>query len=251
MLRYRRNGKGFPLVLVHGYLGGSAMWRAQIEAFADRCDVIAPDLAGFGDSCDLSSPVTIEAHAQSVLDLLDELGIEQFYLLGHSMGGMVVQQMAAMAGGRISRLVLYGTGPVGRLPDRFETMEVSRRRLAEEGVAATALRIAATWFVAGNQAEGFGVCADEGRKASFRAAQNGLTAMEQWDGRSALAAIRSRSLVLWGDRDRSYAWPQPEALWKNIPDASLAVVPGCAHNVHLEKPDLFNRLVGDFLAESS
>lgn len=235
-------------MLVHGYLGGSAMWDAQIEVFADSFDVIAPDLAGFGDSRDLPSPVTIEAHARSVLNLLDELDIDCFQLLGHSMGGMVVQQMAAMAGDRISRLILYGTGPLGSLPDRFETMEDSRCRLARDGIEATALRIAATWFVEGSGSEGFSLCADEGRKASLTAAQNGLTAMEHWDGRDALAAIGAPTLVLWGDRDRSYAWPQPEALWKNIPHASLAVVPGCAHNVHLEKPDLFNRLVGDFLA---
>ena len=249
MLQYRRKGEGFPLVLVHGYLGGSGMWADQIATFADSYDVIAPDLAGFGDSGHLVSPATIDAHACSVLDLLSDLGIERFHLLGHSMGGMIVQQMAALAGERISRLILYGTGPVGRLPDRFETMDQSRRRLADDGVEAAALRIAATWFVTGSHAKGFGVCAEEGLKASLEAARNGLTAMEHWDGRSALSAIKSPTLVLWGDWDRSYSWPQPEALWKNIPDSSLAVVPGCAHNVHMEKPDLFNRLVGDFLTE--
>ncbi|WP_282605511.1 alpha/beta fold hydrolase [Pelagibius sp. Alg239-R121] len=249
MLKYQRKGEGYPLVLVHGYLGGSAMWRDQVVRFSSDYDVIAPDLAGFGESGALVSPVTIEAHAQSVLDLLDDLGIEDFHLLGHSMGGMVVQQMAAKAGKRISRLILYGTGPVGKLPDRFETMEESRRRLSDDGVAATALRIAATWFVAGSHAAGFQVCAEEGSKASLTAAQNGLTAMEHWDGRSALSGIKPPTLVLWGDWDRSYSWAQPETLWKNIPDCSLAVVPGCAHNVHMEKPDLFNRLVGDFLDE--
>lgn len=249
MLNYRREGAGFPLVLVHGYFGGSAMWSDQIAAFAQSYDVIAPDLAGFGESSHLTSPVTVEAHAQSVLDLLSDLGIERFHLLGHSMGGMIVQEMAALAGEGISRLILYGTGPLGKLPERFETMADSRRRLSEDGVEATALRIAATWFVDGSDAEGFQVCALEGRKASLQAALNGLTAMEHWDGRDALPAIKSPTLVVWGDRDRSYSWLQPEALWKTIPQCSLAVVPGCAHNVHLEKPDLFNQLVGDFLAE--
>ncbi len=248
-MHYRREGAGFPLVLVHGYLGGSAMWSNQIAAFANRYDVIAPDLAGFGESSQLVSPETINEHAQNILDLLSDLGIERFHLLGHSMGGMVVQQMVALAGERISRLILYGTGPLGKLPERFETMEDSRRRLSIEGVEATALRIAATWFLDGSDAEGFPVCAQEGRKASLQTALNGLIAMEHWDGRNALSAIKSPTLVLWGDKDRSYSWPQPEALWKTIPKCSLAVVPGCAHNVHMEKPDLFNRLVGDFLAE--
>lgn len=251
MLHYRREGSGFPLVLVHGYFGGSAMWSDQIAAFAGDYDVIAPDLAGFGESSHMVSPTTIEAHAQSILDLLSDLGIERFHLLGHSMGGMIVQQMAVPAGERISRLILYGTGPLGKLPERFETMEESRRRLSADGVEATALRIAATWFVNGRHAEGFQTCALEGRKTSLQTALNGLTAMEHWDGRDALPAIKSPTLVVWGDKDRSYSWPQPEALWKNIGECSLAVVPGCAHNVHMEKPDLFNRLLGDFLAEGT
>lgn len=76
---------------------------------------------------------------------------------------------------------------------------------------------------------------------------SGLTAMNHWSGLDALATFRSPTLVLWGDRDRTYPWSQPEQLWRNIPDASLSVVPGCAHAVHLEKPELFNAILRDFL----
>jgi pimeloyl-ACP methyl ester carboxylesterase len=47
------------------------------------------------------------------------------------------------------------------------------------------------------------------------------------------------------------SWRQPEALWNRIPDASLAVLPGCAHNAHMEKPDMFNMIVHDFLRDSA
>ena len=125
-LNYTRKGSGTPLVMQHGYFGSSELWQAQIDYFANYFDVVAPDLAGFGQSAKLQAPDSIPACAQSLFDLLDSLAI-----------------------------------------------------------------------------------------------------------------------------DRSYGWRQPEALWNRIPDASLAVLPGCAHNAHMEKPDMFNMIVHDFLRDSA
>ena len=133
ILPYRRAGRGPALVLVHGYLGGSSQWLAEIERLRLIFDVIAVDLAGYGDARHLTSPKSIAAHAQSVLKTLDQLGIQNFHLLGHSMGGMIVQEIVHQAPKRVVRLVLYGTGPQGSIPGRFETMARSRERLAEDG----------------------------------------------------------------------------------------------------------------------
>ncbi|MGV8951012.1 MAG: alpha/beta fold hydrolase [Cypionkella sp.] len=247
-LSYIRQGQGAPLVLVHGYLAGSAIWAAERATLSQHYDVICPDLAGFGQSAALLAPETIAGHAQNVLDLLDSLGITDFALLGHSMGGMVVQDMARLAPHRIHTLILYGTGPQGVLPGRFETIDQSRARIIADGLGPTARRIAATWFLQGEAAAGFALCAALGQQTTFQAALASLTAWQHWDGRAALAQIRARTLVLWGSHDRSYEWSQPHALWRGIPKADLAVVPGCAHNVHMEKPQLFHALLLDFLA---
>jgi pimeloyl-ACP methyl ester carboxylesterase len=248
MLALKRTGEsGPPLVFVHGYLGGAGLWEEQLQAFSDGFRCFAPNLAGFGDSAGMVAPDTIEGHARQVLDTLTEAGVETFHLLGHSMGGMVVQQMAAMAPERIERLVLYGTGPVGMLPDRFETIDVSRQRLKTEGLQATAARIAATWFEIGERAERYPICLAEGAKATMQAALASLSAWETWDGSDNLAAFPMPTLVIWGDGDRSYGWSQPERLWRTIPNCRLAVVPGCAHIVHMEKPEIFNAILRDFL----
>lgn len=242
-----RAGSGPPLVLVHGYLGGSAQWQDQLGAFAATHDVIAPDLPGFGAAAALPGPASIAGFAEAVTGCLDRLGIGRFALLGHSMGGMIVQEMAARLGDRIERLVLYGTGPLGRMPDRFEPLETSMARLAADGVAATADRICATWFVEEDRAPGYLLARDIGRRANPDAARNALGAMRDWDGRAALAQLRMPCRILWGDRDRSYRWSQVAALWQGIPGAGLGVVPGTSHAVHLEKPGLFNDLLQDFL----
>ena len=235
------------LVLVHGYLGGSPQWAHQAQVFSPHFEVITPDLPGFGLNNEMESPDTIRGLANYVLDELDRLGIHDFHLLGHSMGGMIVQEMVALAAERIDRLVLYGTGPVGLMPGRFETIDESRRRLNEEGVEASGQRIAATWFLHGESAKRYPVCADLAVKASLQAGLAGLSAMEAWSGIASLPGITAPTLVLWGDSDRAYQWSQAEQLWRGIAGAQLAVVPGCSHAVHLEKPQLFNALLADFL----
>ncbi|MGR3698318.1 MAG: alpha/beta fold hydrolase [Roseovarius sp.] len=246
-LSYRRAGAGAPLVLVHGYLGGSAQWQAELARFSDRFDVIAPDLPGYAGSAALPPPERIAAFAAAVVALLDELGIGRFTLMGHSMGGMIVQELAATHPDRVARLILYGTGPLGAMPNRFEPLETSRARLRSDGVAQTIRRIGATWFRQGAAAEGFEIVAALGAQATEAAALAGLDAMSHWDGRGALGRLTMPTLVLWGDGDRSYRWPQVETLWQGLPDAALAVVPGTAHAVHLEKPALFHALVEDFV----
>ncbi|SVE60583.1 uncharacterized protein METZ01_LOCUS513437, partial [marine metagenome] len=87
-------GNGFPLVLVHGFLGSSKMWEPQIDFFKDYYRVITPDLPGYGKSNKAKLHNSIQSIANLLLDCLEEKKIDKFYLLGHSMGGMIVQEMA-------------------------------------------------------------------------------------------------------------------------------------------------------------
>lgn len=247
-LPHRRAGAGRPLVLVHGYLGGSGQWEAELAAWSPGLDVIAVDLAGYGDAHERPAPAQMAEHARAVLATLDGLGVDRFHLLGHSMGGMVVQEMARLAPQRLLRLVLYATGPLGSIPGRFETMARSRERIAEDGLERTARRICASWLLRREADPACEALARLATQASEQAAVAGLWAMERWDGRAHLATITAPTLVVWGEHDRSYGWPQVEQLWRGIPGAALAVLPACAHALHLERPALFHTLVSEFLA---
>ena len=251
VLPFQRAGAGMPLVLVHGYLGGSRQWVAEIDHLRHHFDVIAVDLAGYGQARERTAPTEMAVHAASVLYTLTSLGIDRFHLLGHSMGGMVVQEMVHQAPARVDKLVLYATGPQGSIPGRFETMARSRERLAQDGLTATARRISATWLRDGEASPAFEALAGLACQASEQAARAGLAAMEAWDGRDWLSAVRQPTLVLWGDLDRSYSWTQIEALWRGIERASLAVVPNCAHAMHLERPALCHAILTDFLTAAA
>lgn len=173
-IHLRDEGSGPPLVFVHGYFGSSAHWNDQFAEFASDRRVIAPDLAGFGASIHLTAPDSIAEHAALIWAVLDRIGVSCVDLLGHSMGGMIVQEMTAQAPHRVEKLILYGTGPVGVLPGRFETIGQSRARIRRDGVTATLHRIAAMWFAAGKGSPGHSLCLEEGARANiFQAMDQG------------------------------------------------------------------------------
>ncbi|MDA9662542.1 alpha/beta hydrolase [Candidatus Pelagibacter sp.] len=243
-------GNGTSLVLVHGFLGSSEMWRLQIDFFKENYRVFAPALPGFGKSNNVKSCDSIECMAKSILTSLEKKKIERFYLLGHSMGGMIVQEMVKLAGEKILKLICYGTGPRGNIPGRFETIDVSRDKLKINGLDNTAYRIAKTWFIEEDKSKYFYLCEEAGKQTSIEAADNGLVAMKNWDGVKNLQNIKNETLIIWGDQDMAYNFNQVETLNNNIPNSNLKIIKGCSHNVHLEKPDEFNTIVSEFLKKN-
>jgi pimeloyl-ACP methyl ester carboxylesterase len=240
-------GSGTPLVLVHGFLGSSNMWNPQIKFFKNNFRVIAPALPGFGNSGTINSCDSIECMATAVLNLLEKKKIKNFNLLGHSMGGMIVQEMARITGEKILKLICYGTGPRGNIPGRFETIDESRKKLKINGLKATAHRIAKTWFIEEDKSKFFYLCDEAGKQTSMKATDNGLIAMKNWNGVKNLRNIKNETLIVWGDKDKAYNFNQVETLSNNIPNSSLRIIKNCSHNVHLEKPDEFNIIIEEFL----
>ena len=184
-------GKGFPLVLIHGFLGSSRMWGPQIDFFKDYFRVITPDLPGYGKSNKAKSRNSIQSIANLLLDCLGEKKIDKFHLLGHSMGGMIVQEIAKKSGNKISKLVCYSTGPRGEMPGRFETIDQSRENLKKNGLEITAKNIAKTWFIKGEHAKYFDICFDAGKQTSMDAADNSLVAIKNWNGVDTLKNIKN------------------------------------------------------------
>ena len=243
-------GRGIPLVLVHGFLGSSDMWIPQIKFFKDNFRVIAPALPGFGNSSKINSCDSIDCMAKAILNFLAKKNIKQFNLLGHSMGGMIVQEIAKIAGDKILKLICYGTGPRGDIPGRFETIDQSRKKLKINGLKDTAYRIAKTWFIEEEKAKYFYLCEEAGKQTSISAADNGLVAMKNWDGVKNLQNIKNETLIIWGDQDKAYNFNQVETLNDNIPNSDLKIIKGSSHNVHLEKPNEFNIIVEEFLKKN-
>mgnify|MGYP003956091255 CR=1 FL=1 len=240
-------GTGFPLVLVHGFLGSSAIWSPQKEFLSKHYRVIAPALPGFGESSKIKSLDSINAMAKTLLKILNTKNIKKFNLMGHSMGGMIVQEMASISGEKINKLICYATGAIGNIPGRFEPIDESRKKLKEDGIEKTSNRISKKWFVEGDKAEYFHLCDNANKATSEEAADNALNALKNWRGLENLKNIKNETLIIWGNKDTAYNFDQVDTLNKNIPNSKIEIIKNCSHNVHLEIPEKFNEIVKVFL----
>ena len=240
-------GKGFPLVFVHGFLGSSEMWCSQINFFKQYFRIITPDLPGFGKSNKIKPHNNIQSIANLLLERFEEKKIDKFHLLGHSMGGMIVQEMAKRDKNKIIKLVCYSTGARGEMPGRFETIEQSMEILKKNGLEMTAKNIAKTWFVEGENAKYFNLCLEVGKKTTTETINNSLSAFKKWNGVDTLKNIKNKTLIIWGDKDKSYNFKEIETLKDNINNSKLIIFKNCSHNIHLEQPDQFNNTIKNFL----
>ena len=242
-------GEGFPFVLVHGYLGSSEMWCFQKDYFSKKFRVIAPALPGFGESHNAQSLNSINAMALKIIEILDEKKIDKFNLIGHSMGGMIVQEITKIISDRVNKLICFATGSIGDIPGRFETMDQTREKLKREGTEISFSRVPPKWFVKGDKDKNYFLCANAVKNVSLETADNALLAMKNWRGIDNLKNIKNDTLIIWGDKDISYNFEQVDTLNKNIKNSRLEIFENCSHNVHLEEPDRFNNLVNDFISE--
>ena len=250
MLNYERHGKGKPLVLLHGYAGGMGYWRPMVTDLKKEFDVIALDLPGFAGSADEPAPDSIEGHASAVIELMDDLGVECFSLLGFSMGGMIAQQATLDYPTRIETLILYGSSAVGDLPHRFEPWEAAIEGVETEGVEAIADKTSVTWFVKGRDDPYYAECREACKGASPEACVKVMRAMQHWSSMDRLGELKLPTMVIVGDQDKSTKPSDSMVLWEGIEGSNLCVLPGCAHGAHMEKPSLFNQILADFLRES-
>lgn len=142
LLHHHRRGSGTPLVLIHGIGASWQCWKPVIPALATQHDVIVPDLPGFGGSAGLGiAEPSLEHFAQSVLDLLDEFGIERFHVCGNSLGGAVALELL-----KSDRVLSYhGISPAGQTTGRY--LGITKFMLRGSYYGARAMAPVAPWLL--------------------------------------------------------------------------------------------------------
>jgi 3-oxoadipate enol-lactonase len=246
-LAYTCHGSGKPLVLVHAFPFDARMWRATAPALASRCQVIAPDLRGFGGSELGDGKHSIADMADDVSALLDGLGIGRAAVGGLSMGGYVALAFAHRHASRLDRLILADTRAAADT-DKARAGRADAIALVErEGVAALVERQLAALLSASaseaikQQVRELGQQRPEGVCAAIRALR------DRPDRRSELAAIACPTLVIAGEEDSISPPDEMAELAAAIPNARLARIPGAGHLSNLEKPGEFVAAIADFV----
>lgn len=124
---FRKSGLGKPVLLIHGFCETHEIWNGLTESLAETSEVFAIDLPGFGQSEFPSTPFSIAAIAERILDWLDQERIMLPFVVGHSLGGYIALAMAAHAPEKIRGLCLFHSTPY---PDS-EERKANRNRVIE------------------------------------------------------------------------------------------------------------------------
>lgn len=240
------------LVFLHGIGGAARAWTAQLEAFADDFHAISWDMPGYGGSKPLPD-VSIATLSTALAEFLKALGLENPILVGHSIGGMIVQQFLA-DGGRARAAVLAQTSPAFGRPDGDWQREFIAARLGPLDAGATMAGLADELVAGliGDDPDPSGValarqCMASGSEDSYRAM---MLALMGFDLREALPRITVPTLVLSGSKDGNAPAPMMAKMAARIPGAAYVEFEGCGHLAGMERPEAFNAALRRFLTEN-
>ena len=219
----------------------------MIDQFPIRYRVIAPDQRGHGDSEKTHGGYDLGSLAADAAGLLDALGLRTTAVVGHSLGSLVAQRLAASRPERVSRLVLIASGPPGAARIAAEGLWETVRNLTDpiepgfvrEFQESSVRKPLPPAFLDRVVAESLKVPA-----RVWRAALAGMRDAEDLSGET---AIRAPTLILWGDQDGVFTADDQGALLAQIPGAALKVYPGAGHGVHWERPQEVAADIAEFL----
>jgi pimeloyl-ACP methyl ester carboxylesterase len=260
---YRMEGRGPVVLLIHGLAGSSRTWREAMPLLTQNYTVVAPDLLGHGESAKPMGDYSLGAHASGLRDLLFTLGIERATIVGQSLGGGVAMQLAYQHPDLCERLVLVGSGGLGR------EVSLILRLLALPG-AEYAMPLVFPPFVrsAGDSLMGwmgqrglrnprveemwraYGSLTDvQNRRAFVRT----LRAVVDHGGQSVSAkdrlylAAAVPTLIVWGDDDSVIPVSHAYDAHEEMPGSRLEIFEGASHFPHAEDPHRFVDVLDDFI----
>jgi len=248
-------GRGPPVLLVHGFPLDHTMWAAQVEALAPHHRVIVPDLRGFGASVVTPGKVTMSRMAEDLAALLDTLGVtEPVTFAGFSMGGYVGWPFLRSQRRRVARLVLCDTRAVADTAEAAQGRLAMADKLEAEG-AAVAADAMLPKLLAPGRAERDPALARRVREVilatdprGIAAAQRGMA--ERTDARADLPLLGLPVLVIVGEHDAISTRGEMSALAAEIPGARLVEVSGAGHTTPMEAPAAVTAALLEFLRDA-
>jgi len=238
------------LVFLHGIGGAARAWRGQLDFFKGRYRTIAWDMPGYGGSAPLPT-VSIAALAGALQDFLPQVGAIKPVIVGHSIGGMIVQQLLAKSPLIAGAVVLAQTSPAFGKPDGDWQKAFIDARLGplDRGETLASLAPSLVKELVGDDPDISGMelardCMAAVPEAIYRAT---MLALMGFNLRNALKNIAVPALVLSGSKDNNAPAPMMAKMASYIPSAKYVELEGVGHLANLERPMAFNAALDRFL----
>jgi len=245
-IHYLTAGQGEPLVIVHGGGEGARAWRGNLEEMSKNYTMYVPDLPGFGDSQPLTGDYFIPELTEFIDEFMQALGLENFHLVGHSLGGGIALNYALQFPHKINKLVLISSMCLGKeiaLWIRFLSRRVLCRILG--GIALGLFRFIKWLLKSLYDPNEFvePIC-----QASIYLGSCITTLKEQTTVLiNRLSGLMVPTLVVWGAKDPVLPVRQAYAAAQLIPNCQVKVFEDCGHSVYREKITEFSQLLTGFL----
>lgn len=265
-LHYVDEGKGPTVLFIHGLLGTHRNWDHLFDTLAAEQRVVAPDLLGHGASAKPMGDYSLSAHAATVRDLLDHLGIASATLVGHSLGGGIALQFAYLFPERVDRLVLVSSGGLGRelspflraatLPGSEWVLPILASPWIRHRGEAVGRGLARVGVHGGSDVSeawrGLGSLGDRESRQAFLATARAVINL---GGQTVNAGPRLHlaatvpTLLVWGARDRMIpSWHAVRAQ-QAIAGSRIEVFERAGHFPHLDDPERFAQVLKEFIAD--
>lgn len=262
---FRMAGKGDAVLLIHGIGASSETWCDIMPDLARTYRVVAPDLLGHGESEKPRADYSLAAYANGMRDLLGVLGIERATLIGHSLGGAVAMQFAYQFPERCERLVLVGTGGIGRqVTPLLRAASLPGAQFLLQGLRLPTMRrqIEIAVKILQHLGNGLGVDAPDllrvvdalpdahARNAFIRT----LRAVVDWRGQVGTMLDRCYlaqgmpTMLLWGGRDQVVPALHAGLGHVSMPGSRLEIFEDAGHFPFRSDPERFLQVVRDFIA---
>jgi 4,5:9,10-diseco-3-hydroxy-5,9,17-trioxoandrosta-1(10),2-diene-4-oate hydrolase len=258
---------GKPIVFVHGLSGSWPNWLEQLPVFAREHRVIAVDLPGFGHSPMPADKLTIAGYARMLDRLLAQLQTDAAAVVGNSMGGFVAAELAIAYPQRVERLVLVSAAGISTHQPRGSTRAMPVLRRLERILIASGAWAASKSDTVARRARlreatlnvvvrhpsrlPAALAAEQLRGAGKPGFIQGLEAVVDYEIRERLREIACPTLIVWGERDRLIGVRDADVFAELIENSRKVVFADTGHMAMLERPDEFNRLLAEFLAEQT
>ena len=249
---FDESGDGDTTVLMlHGIGGGRQAFARQMGLLADAgFHAVAWDMPGYGHSA-IVEPYTFDALADECIELIDVLDPDRLVLLGHSMGGMVAQEVAARVPGRIAGLVLAGTSAAfGKADGAWQRTFVAERTApldAGRSMRELAASLVETMISPSAATTARAEAVDVMGHVPPRTYRLALQALMGFDRRASLASLAMPVLLVAGADDRNAPPSVMEGMAERIGRAQYVCLDRCGHLMPLEQPAAFNDALLAFL----
>jgi len=245
-IHYLTGGYGDPLIVIHGGANGAGAWKENLAELSKYYTVYVPDLPGFGRSQPIDGDCHIPELVEFVDDFSDELRLEKFHLVGHSLGGGIALSYVLKFPHKIKKLVLISSMFLGRevaLWTRFLSNCVVSRAI---GAAVVGILKGVKW-VAERLFAGVEFMLPFS-KVSMGVGTSIITLKEQAIVlMHRLSEVVVPTLVVWGAKDPIVPVEHAYAAAELIPDCQVKVFEGCGHSVYRERIPEFSQLITGFL----